>query len=546
MRKPAALLLVSFLITSSALAQQAVSIDIDAARIAGELNPIYRYFGYDECNFTYMKDGQRLLTEISRISPGPIFIRCHHLFTSGDGSPGMKWGSTNVYHEDAQGNPVYDWTITDKIFDTYVERGLKPYVQLGFMPKDLSTHPELYPTDIAPDKRIAVDAGQAYPPKDYGKWGELCYQFAKHCLERYGQSEVDGWYWEVWNEPNISYWKGTPAEYYKLYDSAVDGVRRALPHARVGGNESAGSERSVKAFLEHCRDNRSPLDFVSFHAKGEPEFVDGHVRTGPAAQLQVIERNFKVIASFPEYKDKPIVIGESDPDGMAARPVSEAPQLGYRNTTLFSSYTAATIAREYDLADKYGVNLEGALTWSFEFENKPYFAGYRTLSTNGVDLPVFNVFRMYGKMGGKRLAVRSSGDHGLREIVDHGVRAEPDIYALAGLEEKKLSIMAWHYHDDDVPGPAADAAISLSHLPISGSVKLSHYRIDADHSNSFTVWKKMGSPQTPTPEQYQDLVRAGQLQQLNEPTMIDVQEGATSIPLQLPRQAVSLLVLEWK
>jgi xylan 1,4-beta-xylosidase len=541
----AAGLLALFVMSSIGFAQP-VSIEIDAAQTAGDLKPIYRYFGYDECNFTYMKDGQKLLSEISQISPGPIFIRCHHLFTSGDGAPGMKWGSTNVYREDTQGNPIYDWTILDRIFDTYVKRGLKPYAQLGFMPKDLSTRPDLYPTDIGLDKRIAVDGGQAYPPKDFGKWRELCFQFAKHCLERYGKSEVDGGYWEVWNEPNILYWKGTAEEYYKLYDSAVEGVRRALPDARVGGNESAGSEKSLKAFLEHCHENHGPLDFISFHAKGKPEFVDGHVRMGCANQLQVIERNFKVIASFPEYKDKPIVIGESDPDGMAARPVSEAKQLGYRNTTLFPAYTAATIAREYELAEKYGVNLQGALTWSFEFENKPYFAGYRVLSTNGIDLPIFNVFRMYGQMGGKRLVVHSTADHGLRQIIDHGVRAEPEVYALAGLENKKLSVMVWHYVDDDIAGPDADVKISLSHLPMTGSAKLSHFRIDANHSNSFTAWNKMGSPQALSPEQYEQLQTAGQLQPLNQRTMINVVDGATTFAMKLPRQAVSLLVLEWK
>ncbi len=175
-----------------------------------------------------------------------------------------------------------------------------------------------------------------------------------HCVERYSKTEVERWYWEVWNEPNISYWRGTPEEYQKLYDFAVDAVKRALPSARVGGPHvagprSPGGAKFLREFLDHCvrgmnhatGKQGSPLDFVAFHAKGAPEFVDGHVRTGIAAQLQDIDRGFGIVASYPELRGKPIIIGESDPDGCAACPATIYPQNGYRNGTLFSSYTAA-------------------------------------------------------------------------------------------------------------------------------------------------------------------------------------------------------------
>src|SRR4029079_18362715 len=150
----------------------------------------------------------------------------------------------------------------------------------------------------------------------------------------------------------------------------------------------------------------TPIDFISFHAKGAPKFVDGHVRMGIAEQLRTIDGAFATIASYPELKGKPIVIGESDPDGCAA---CQGPQLGYRNGTRYASYTAASFARKYELADRHGVNLEGALTWAFTFEDQPYFAGFRQLATNGIDLPVLNVFRMFGRMSGKRIAAESSG-----------------------------------------------------------------------------------------------------------------------------------------
>ncbi|MGB8989817.1 MAG: beta-xylosidase, partial [Candidatus Sulfotelmatobacter sp.] len=141
-----------------------VAIQIDAAHPIGPWIPVWRFFGYDEATFTYMPDGQRLLSELSDLQPPQVFIRCHHLLTSGDGTPALKWSSTNAYTEDAAGNPIYDWTITDRIFDTYVERGVKPYAQIGFMPRALSSRPDLYPTTFDPNKRVPVDAGQAYPP----------------------------------------------------------------------------------------------------------------------------------------------------------------------------------------------------------------------------------------------------------------------------------------------------------------------------------------------------------------------------------------------
>ncbi|MDP9173965.1 MAG: beta-xylosidase [Planctomycetota bacterium] len=535
--------------------QTPIAIQIDASKTIARLSPAWRFFGYDECNFTYMKDGRKLLGELGKLGPEQVYIRCHHLLTSGDGTPGMKWGSTGVYTEDAKGNPIYNWTIVDHIFDTYMQEGVKPYAQIGFMPKDLSTRPDLYPTEISLEKRVYEAGGQAYPPKDYGKWGELVYQWVNHCVQRYGKAEVEKWYWEVWNEPNILYWKGKPEEYYKLYDYAVEGVRRALPTARVGGNEAAGSEKALRAFLEHCVHGTnlvtgktgSSIDFISFHAKGSPKFKDGHVQMGIASQLTRIDRNFATVASFPTLKDKPIVIGESDPDGMAARPVSEAPGLGYRNTSQFPSYTAACFAREYELADKYGVNFEGALTWSFEFEGKPYFAGYRVLASNGVDLPILNVFRMFGKMGGSRLAVSSSANLGLDSAIGKGIRdGQSEVYAIAAMEPKKLSVMVYNYYDDDIPGPAASISLALTHLPTTGDATLTEYRIDQDHSNAYTVWKKMGAPEQPSSDEYAQLKQAGQLALAGDPQTVHIDAGKTSLKLNLPRQAVSLLVLEWK
>ena len=343
-----------------------VTIRVDASRPLGELKPIWRFFGADEPNYATMKDGRKLIGELGTLRPRQVYFRTHNLLNTGDGTPALKWGSTNVYTEDARGRAVYDWTVLDRIFDTYLARGVRPYAQIGFMPKALSTHPEPYQHEWRPGLRYdLITAGWAFPPKDYAKWGELTYQWVKHCVDRYGRAEVEQWYWEVWNEPNLpAYWRGSPEEFYKLHDFAVAAVRRALPTARVGGPDVAGSGGTfMDGFLRHVVSGpnfatgaaATPTDFLSFHAKGSPTYVDGHVRMGIANQLATIDQGFSKIAAVPELKGKPIVIGESDPEGCAA---CQGPSLGYRNGTMYSSYTAAVFARKHELAALRGVNLE--------------------------------------------------------------------------------------------------------------------------------------------------------------------------------------------
>ena len=531
----------------------AVSIRVDAGKSTGPLKQIWRFFGADEPNYAYMPTGKKLIADEGKLAPKRVYFRAHNLLTTGDGTPALKWGSTNAYTEDAGGKPVYDWTIVDRIFDTYLERGVKPYVQIGFMPKAMSIKPEPYQHMWTPTAKYdEIYTGWSYPPQDYAKWGELAYQWAKHCVEKYGRAEVEQWYFETWNEANIGYWRGTPEEFQKLHDHAIAGVRRALPTARVGGPDSAGSGGQwMRDFLEHQLRGKNfatgqtgtPIDFVSFHAKGRPVYVDGHVRMGISNQLATIDDGFRIIASYPELKSKPIVIGESDPEGCAA---CQGPQLQYRNSTMYSSYTAASFARKHDLADRHGVNLEGALTWAFEFGETPLFAGFRALATNGLNLPVFNVFRMFSRMGTERIPVTSDHALDLDTIVKQGVRERPDVGALASRDARRATVLAWHYHDDDVPGPAAEISLALEGLGLKqGKAKVQHFRIDGDHSNAYTVWQGMGSPAKPSSAQYAQMEKASELAMLGGPAGVDVADGRAMIRFTLPRQGVSLIVLEW-
>ena len=552
-------LLCLFLLNLAPFAQtERVLIRVDAARSKGPMKPVWNWFGYDEPNYTTMKDGRKLLTELAALSPAPVFVRTHNLLTTGDGTAALKWGSTNAYTEDAAGKPRYDWTIVDGIFDTLLERRMKPLVEIGYMPEALSVKPQPYHTEDGGNKtENTIFTGWAHPPRDYAKWAALIFQWVRHSVEKYGRAEVESWWWELWNEPDIGYWQGTPEEYFKLYDYTADAVKRALPTARIGGPHVTGpinekSQKFLRDFLEHCLRGKNaatgktgaPLDYIGFHAKGAPRVVDNHVRMGISNQLKAISNGFQIVASFPEYRNTPIVIGESDPEGCAACSSRVYPQNGYRNGTMYSSYTAAQITRTYELADLHGVNLLGSVTWAFEFEDQPYFDGFRDLATNGIDKPVLNVFRMLGQMGGERVAVESTGAMTLEAIRDNGVRGNPDVNAMASRQERAVSVLVWNYHDDDLPAPPSEVEVVVEGLP-NGRTLLHHYRVDAEHSNSYEVWKKLGSPQQPTPEQYNQLERSGQLQLLRSPEWLSAANGRVTLKFSLPRQGVSLLRLTW-
>ena len=541
---------------------QSVTIEANMKNQMGPMKPVWAWFGYDEPNYTYMKDGVKLLGELQKLSYTPVFIRTHNLLTSGDGTAALKWGSTNAYTEDSRGNPVYDWTIVDKIMDTYVSLGMKPLVQIGFMPEALSTKPQPYRHYWTPSTPYnEIYRGWTHPPKDYDKWRELVYQWAKHSIERYGRHEVESWYWEVWNEPDIAYWSGTFEEYCKLYDYAADGLRKALPTAKIGGPHSTDPRNEnantfLRKFLTHVTEGTnyatgqkgSPLDYIGFHAKGAPRVVDGNVRMNVGVQLLNISKGFEVVAGFPALKHLPIIIGESDPEGCAACSVDFHPQNAYRNGTMYSSYTAASFARKYELARQWGVNFLGAVSWSFEFEDQKWFAGFRDLSTNGVNKPVLNVFRMFGLMKGNIAETTSSVPLTAMEMTQKSVREAADINALASIsaEERTAAIMVWNYHDDDLPADPAQVTLKITNLPATAQqALLTHYRIDNKFSNSYEVWKSMGTPQNPTKEQIEILERSGQLQMYTSPEYVTITNNVLNIGFELPRQGVSLIKLDW-
>ncbi len=528
-----------------------VQVTVDAAKPIGPVHPIWNWFGYDELNYTYLPNGSRLLASLKPTGDAPVYVRAHHMFTTGDGSPAMKWGSTGMYREDAQGNPVYDFTIADRVVDTWVKLGLTPLMELGFMPEALSAKPAGYPKTPKPTDSNwpGPNNGFSYPPKDYQKWGDLCYNWTKHCIERYGRKQAAAWRWQVWNEPNNFYWQGSAQEFQKLYDFGVEGVRRALPEAIIGGPHTAGIEPVwMNDFFTHCRTGTnyatrkigSPLDFTAFHAKGAPTFVDGHVRMGIGTHLGVLESGFKLFAARPELKAKPVIIGESDPDGGAAV-IGE--KFGYRNLPLYASYTAASFLRKSDLAAHYGINLAGAVTWSFVFEHAPLFSGQRQLVTQDIDLPVRHVFRMFDRLRGERITAVSDAQLTADGVIANGVRDKPDVGAFATRNGTSVAVLLWHYHDDDLPGLPADVTLSLAALSRTAKrVAIEEIRVDEDHGNPFVVWKGMGSPKSPSATQREQLLAAASNTVL-PPRQAALIGGRLATTVRLPRQSVVLLVV---
>lgn len=535
------------------VAPRPVTITVHADQPTGSYKPIWNFFGADEPNYIYTANGQKLLHELSALSPVPVYFRPHNLLTTGNGEGSLKWGSTNAYTEKPDGMAVYDWTITDRIFDALTSAHIRPLVEIGFMPEALSTHPEPYRHSFP---KGDIDTGWAYPPKDYDKWGKLIHAYAEHLRQRYG-SDVDEWMWEVWNEPDISYWHGTPEEYDHLYDVTANAIRAVLPKARIGGPESTGvasshAEAFLRQFLEHCAHGfnaatggtGAPLDFISYHPKGRPSNVDGHVRMDIGHQLRAIDRGMRVIASYPEWRTTPIVLGESDPEGCAA---CKGAANGYRNGPLYGVSVAEATMRTYELARKYGLTVEGAVTWAFEFEDQPYFAGFRELATNGIDKPVLNVFRMMGMLNGDWVRTGSSAAVSLDDIVQESVLGSADVNAVATRSKtgQEVDVLVWNYHDDDLPHAEASIALTIAGLgDLSGkSLTAEEFRMDANHSNAYAVWQQMGSPANPTAEQRQKLEAAGALEQMQSPHPTPVENGSATIPLTLPRQGVALFRL---
>ena len=537
---------------------------IDASASLGDLTPIWASLGYDEINYTYRPDGKRLLRTIGEFSPRPFHVRPHYMYCSGSGWGQPHWGNGNVYHEDADGNPHYDFTLLDQTYDAIVGAGHHVLVELGFTPKDLVPEKafDVFPVIPSPTVYSAYENGLwSFPPKDYGKWAGLCAATAEHVLERYGAEEVSTWVWELWNEPDIVYWRGTPQQYHDLYTVTVEAIRGVLPEARVGGPSVTGGDAGVdflRGFLDHCARTGTPLDYVSFHTKGSaftpwrtygPIGSPAPVQESPSAakMLFEVDRLLAVMGEFPEYAGLPAVIDECDAGVPAHHSAYDNPNFQFQNNEYYPVFQAKLMKKLLDLSARHRGNIEQATTWSFYFEGERYFEGTRSWITAGhIEKPLMNAYRLFAKLGERRIGAESDAAWPIDDLsgLEYGMPEEVD--ALASIaDDGTVAALVWRHGDDQYSEDAEPTQTTLRFAGLPApAYTVTEYRIDAEHSNSHTVWKALGSPQDPDEETLKRILARQGLETTGEPQTIKTAEGGLRYETRLPLPSVSLVVLE--
>ena len=541
-----------------------IQVTVDAGQWQGELAHNWNYIGYDEINYTYVPEGQALLSKFMALQEKPYYVRVHHLFCTGNLHGFYKWGSTNAYLEDDAGKPIYDWTIVDLVFDTILNYRGKPFVELGFMPQDLADTRHYDADADHGSTPLYRSIGWACPPKDYQKWHDLVYALVRHCIDRYGEAEITTWYWELWNEPDLTYyWKGTPEEFNTLYDHTAAAVKAACPAARVGGpattNPAPGSKAAayLDQFLNHCANGvnavtgqtGTPLDFVTFHVKGGGYRPDPkHRKQNPPSVKQIVahvQHGHEIIAKYANYAELECILSEIDPDGWAAGGVWDNANLNFRNTEYYASFVAAAFDQVSRLGKRANWDVR-LLSWAFMFVGERCFEGTRTFSTQGIDKAILNLFRLYGRLGTQQVALTSSGDKDVLAFADlNGRGVLPQISGVAALAgNKALTILLYSHHDDWDMEVEQTVELTVTNLPFEDApLYLRHFRIDSAHSNAYAEWVRQGKPMYPEGRQRAAIQTRDGLELLEPPQILRPENGALKLRFTMPARAVSLLEL---
>lgn len=571
-------------------------LEINAGRSLGDLTRPWTTFGYDELNWTYTPRGKAALKTFGEFAERPYHVRAHNLFTTGRAFSWPHWGSGNVYHEDANGNPYYDWTTVDRVFDAYLESGLRPLVELGFTPAALvPPDAELPFTRSASQYQMYEAALWSMPPRDYAKWGELIFQCVTHCVERYGREEVETWYWELWNEPDIFYWRGTPEQFDGLYDVTVDAATRALPSIKVGGPAVTGgpnATRFMDGFLAHCAGvgdrghnavtggRGTRLDFISCHTKGSafgrrygPLGDDGAVldwggdangdgvvrtpRQSPSRRkmLTEIRAHLRAAAAYPQFRHLPVIVDECDPCVPAHFSAYDNANFRFRNTPYYGSVMASVFKRILDLneAEIDAPDVTLASAWAFYFEGERFFEGFREFFTaENVELPVLNTYRVLARLHTERVPLASDASWAIRDVdqlatdvmnPSTGTVDDVEIDGLATRTSSSVAAVIWHHRDDQYASSGdAHVTVTVSDLPFDAAhAQARRVRIDGDHSNAHAVWVRQGRPQHPTREQIQELRSLGALE-VGQPLPVAVVGTRTvRVNFSMPLHSVSFI-----
>lgn len=396
------------------------------------------------------------------------YVRFHGIFDDDVG----------IYSDNAQGQPVYNFSYVDQIYDGLLENGIRPFVELSFMPKVLASTSERQAFFYHP---------YISPPKDWNLWGDLVRHFAEHLIARYGIDEVSQWYFEVWNEPNISFWSGEPKQetYFHLYDVTARALKSVSPRLRVGGPATAQAAW-ISAFVEHCAKDHVPVDFVSTHVYGDDsaENVFGthqHISRRDMVVLAVKKVYDEVKAS--PMPGLPVIFSEYNASYMNLGDVTDSPFMG--------PWLAETISRCDGLVKMLSY-------WDFSdvFEEQgvvksPFYGGYGLIAAGHIPKASYNDFALLHRLGGERIAVKVGPVIATRRA------------------DGALAIALWNYAP---PGPGGETkAYTLRLAGLAGSHRAVIWKVDRRHGSPQSTWVEMGKPDFPSQAQQQILREAGQM-----------------------------------
>jgi xylan 1,4-beta-xylosidase len=443
-------------------------------------------FGSGRAILSLRADYQRDLRSVKSITNFQ-YVRFHDIFDDDVG----------VYDEDQSGAPVYNFSYVDQIYDELLANGVRPFVELSFMPGKLASPPII--------RQAFWYHPIVSPPKSWDRWGDLVYQLTKHLVDRYGIEEVSQWYFEVWNEPNIDFWAGEPAQqtYFELYDHAAEAIERVNTRLRVGGPATAQAAWAEK-FIRHNIENNIPMDFVSTHVYGNDSAknVFGTDETIPRNEMicRAARRvNAEVKASArPEL---PVIFSEYNASYENEPDVTDS---------IFMGPLLADTVRQCDGL----VNMLSYWTFSDVFDEqgvieKPFYGGYGILAEGGIPKPSFNAFRLLHMLGSERLSVDSNSALATRRT------------------DGSLAIAVWNYSEPREAGAVEKVILKLNGLTHGGH-RVMLYQLDADHGNVLPAYAAMGSPADPTQRQYESLRKAAKL---SPPQVLQMTGNETQLTL---------------
>ena len=412
-----------------------------------------------------LRDSYRRDLRSMKASTAIQYVRFHAIFHD----------EVGVYDEDANGQPVYNWSYVDQIYDGLLENGVRPFVEMSFMPRKLAASQEPHAFWYKP---------LPSPPRDYEKWEKLVYNFARHLVDRYGIDEVAQWYFEVWNEPNIDFWSGQPkqATYFELYDHAAKGIKQAGQRLRVGGPASAQAAW-IPAIIDHCVKGGVPLDFVSTHvyANDSSEDVFGTHEKIPRSDL--VGRAVRKVYDEVTHSSRPDL-----PIHWSEYNASYKNEVEVTDSAFMGPWLANTIRQSDGL-----VTTMSYWTFSDVFEEqgvvkKPFYGGFGLIAEGGVPKAAFQAFAMLHRLGNQRMQAN---------LEDALVTKRAD---------GTVAVAVWNYAPPEESGTARKV-----HMIVNGMAGTPRYHVeivDPQHGSALAAWKAMGSPDFPTVQQYQQLRQA--------------------------------------